>query len=50
MQFLVAELAREEGTLLSQGALYEVWSPYDASDAADTLLRMLEENEPPHAN
>lgn len=50
MQFLVADLAHEEGALLPPGTLYEVWSPYDAPAAADALLKMLKEHEPPHAN
>jgi len=42
MQVLVTELASEEDVLLIPGASYEVWSPYDATDAAQTLLDMLE--------
>ena len=42
MQVLVMELASEEDTLLIPDASYEVWSPYDASNAAQTLLDMLE--------
>lgn len=43
MQFLVNELAREEGALLPAGTLYEVWSPYNAPAAAGALLQMLQE-------
>jgi len=43
MQFLVFELAREEDSLLAPGMAYPVWSPYDALEAADTLLSVLKE-------
>lgn len=42
MQFLANELAVEEEALLKPGTQYEVWSPYDAPGAAQTLLDMLE--------
>jgi hypothetical protein len=42
MQVLVMELASEEDALIVSGASYEVWSPYDATEAAQTLLDMLE--------
>lgn len=38
MQFLVAELAKDEGALLAAEATYPVWSPHTAFDAAETLL------------
>lgn len=41
MQFLVQELAQEEA-LLQAGQSYAVWSPYEAHDAARTLLAVLE--------
>jgi hypothetical protein len=41
MQFLVSELAQEESDLLKSGLKYPVWSPYDAVEAADTMLAML---------
>jgi hypothetical protein len=41
MQFLVQELAKEEGALLTRQAEYAVWSPHNAFDAADTLLGVL---------
>ena len=50
MQFLVGELARDEGAVLALGALYEVWSPYDAPRAADALLKLLEQDEQSRAN
>lgn len=42
MQFLVSELAQEESDLLQPGLDYTVWSPYDAFEAADTMLQFLE--------
>jgi hypothetical protein len=41
MQFLVVELAKEEGAFLNADSDYPVWSPYNAFDAADTLLDAL---------
>jgi hypothetical protein len=43
VQLLVNDLAQEAGVSLEAGTLYEVWSPYDAPEAAATLLEMLEE-------
>lgn len=42
MQFLVSELAQEESDLLQPGLDYPVCSPYDAFEAADTMLQFLE--------
>ena len=43
MQFLVVELAQEEGVaLLTAGAEYPIWTPFNAFGAAETLLQMLE--------
>jgi len=44
MQFLVSELAHEEGDLIQPGVAYPVWSPYDAFDAAETMLKVLHES------
>lgn len=41
MQLLVLELASEEEALLSPGATYEVWSPFDAPGAAQALTDLL---------
>ena len=41
LQVLVSELAQEEASLLSPDMTYAVWSPYDAHDAADALLKLL---------
>ena len=46
MQFLVFELAREEGVaLLQPGEEYPIWTPYSAFDAATTLLNALGEEQ-----
>lgn len=42
MQLLVLELASEEEALLLPGMQYEVWSPFDAPGAAETLTKLLE--------
>ena len=42
MQFLVSELARqEEITQLEPDVAYPIWTPYEAFDAAATLLKFL---------
>ncbi|MGC1376778.1 MAG: Arc family DNA-binding protein [Anaerolineales bacterium] len=46
MQALAAELARDEGIpLMEDAADYPVWSPYNAFDAAATLLQALDEDQ-----
>jgi hypothetical protein len=46
MQALVAELAQEEGIALTDATTdYPIWSPYNAFDAADTLLQALREDQ-----
>lgn len=47
MELLVLELASEEDALLTPGAHYEVWSPFDAASAADTLTSLLAADEGP---
>lgn len=42
VQELVAELAQEEGLTAGE---YPVWSPYEAHEAAATLMRMLEQEQ-----
>ena len=50
MQFLVFELAREEGVaLLQPGEDFPMWTPYDAFDAASTLLNALKEEQVTYA-
>lgn len=46
MQFLVIELAKEEGTLLKSNAQYPIWSPFNSYEAADSLIRMLNDDKP----
>lgn len=41
MQFLISELAQEEKDLLKADLDYPIWSPYDAFEAADTMLEVL---------
>ena len=46
IQFLAQDLAEADAPLtLVPGDVYPVWSPYDAFDAADTLLGVLEAEE-----
>lgn len=47
IQILANELAAEDENALMPGAQYEVWSPFDAAGAAETLMKMLEEDETP---
>jgi hypothetical protein len=42
MQVLVSELAQQEEDLIKPNQSYPVWSPHDAFEAADTMLKMLE--------
>lgn len=44
LQVLVMDLAAEEDAMLVSNKTYEVWSPYDAPQAAQTLLNMLDED------
>ena len=44
IRVLVDDLAVEEAAYFRAGATYEIWSPFDAPEAADTLMRMLEED------
>jgi hypothetical protein len=41
LQVLVSELAQEEAHLLRPDMTYAVWSPYDAHEAADAMLKLL---------
>ena len=43
VQMLVNQLAQEENILMASE--YEVWSPYDAPEAASILMQMLEEDQ-----
>jgi hypothetical protein len=42
MQLLISELAQQETNLIQPDQAYPVWSPYDADEAADTMLKALE--------
>ena len=41
LQVLVSELAQEEQKSLRAGMSYPIWSPYDAHEAAETMLKLL---------
>lgn len=41
MQVLLLELAQQETNLIRPDQEYPVWSPYDAFEAADTMLKVL---------
>ena len=43
MQFLIAELAKEEELKLQTGKTYSIASPYDSHEAAQKLSALLEE-------
>ncbi len=42
MQFLLIELATEEGVLLKSEMIYPVWSPYNSYQAAHQMLELLQ--------
>ncbi len=42
MQILISELAQQETNLIKPDQAYPVWSPYDAVEAADTMLKVLQ--------
>ena len=44
IQALVEDLAAEESAYFRPGTTYEIWSPYDAPEAASTLMNLLEED------
>lgn len=43
MQVLISELAQQETDFIKPDQSYPVWSPYDALEAADTMLQVLKE-------
>jgi hypothetical protein len=43
MQVLISDLAQQETELIKPNQSYPVWSPYDAVEAADTMLKVLKE-------
>ena len=42
MQLLISELAQQEIDLIKPDQSYPGWSPYDADEAADTMLKVLQ--------
>jgi hypothetical protein len=46
LQFLVLELPKDEGTLLTPEMSYPMWPPSEAIDAAAVLLDVLERGWP----
>ncbi len=42
MQLLISELAQQETDLIKPDQAYPIWSPYDAYEAADTMLEVLQ--------
>jgi hypothetical protein len=42
VQLLICELAQQETDLIKPDRSYPVWSPYDAVEAADTMVKVLE--------
>ena len=41
IQFLIAELAREDESILQAGATYSLWSPFNSHEAAHKLGELL---------
>lgn len=42
IQLLVTDLTRQEGIELQAGAAYPIWTPFEAHDAAQVLLQLLD--------
>jgi hypothetical protein len=42
MQVLISDLAQQESDLIKPDQSYPVWSPYDADEAADIMLKALQ--------
>ncbi len=42
IQILISELAQQETDLIKPDQSYPVWSPYDAVEAADRMLKVLQ--------
>ena len=43
VQYLVTEIAEEEGVPTIPPGVYPIWSPYDAYEAADAMMGALAE-------
>lgn len=46
VQVLISELAQQETDLIKPDQSYPVWSPYNAIEAADTMLEVLQAAKP----
>jgi hypothetical protein len=44
IQFLANEVVREE-SFFEEGKNYDIWSPFESSDAAEQLTKLIEERE-----
>ncbi|MBI5715813.1 MAG: hypothetical protein HZC38_20630 [Chloroflexi bacterium] len=44
MQFILVELAIDEGALLKSGVSYPVWTPYNSYQAAHQMMEMLKKS------
>lgn len=42
MQLLISELSQQENNLIQPEQDYPVWSPYGADEAANTMLKVLQ--------
>lgn len=42
MQFLLLEIATDEGALMKSGLTYPVWSPYDSYPVAQEMLTLVQ--------
>lgn len=50
MQFLLLEIATEEGTLMKSGLTYPIWSPYGSNQAAQEMFALWQaDQEKPNA-
>ena len=41
-QVLISELAQQESDLIQPGQSYPIWSPYEATEAAEAMLNFLQ--------
>ena len=48
MQVLISELAQQETDLIKPEQSYPVWSPYDAFEAGNTMLKALQDSKNEH--
>ena len=45
IQFLVAELSRQQQGFFLPETVFAVWSPYDAFDAAETMMQAIKKRQ-----